>query len=266
MRIALAQISVKQSEFEVNLQKANVFAQQAKEGDADLVLFPEMFVCGFNYRKNLEFVNSDNQRISNELSAIAKKHKIWLAGSIPFIEKKQSKPYNRFLLIDDRGNEVAHYDKIHLFSLFKEDKYSAFGDRVCVVETPFGKIGFAICYDLRFEELFQALTDAGAKIVLLSAAWPYPRLEHWEILVKARAIENQVFVAATNQCGTENFSFNKVEYFGASQVVDPWGKVIAECGIDKPDSLAIADIDLIAVDDARVKIPVAKDRRKISIR
>lgn len=265
MRIAIAQMSVKQGEFETNLQKADTLAQKAKEQCADLILFPEMFVCGFNYRKNLEFVSEKQQLLLDALSAIAKQHRIWLAGSIPFLDTASAKPYNRFMLIDDNGNEVAHYNKIHLFSLFKEDKYSAFGENAVVVETKFGKIGFAICYDLRFAEQFNALSECGAKIILLSAAWPYPRLKHWEVLLKARAIENQIFVAAANQCGIENFTLNKVEYFGASQIIDAWGETIADCGTDTPDTLAIADVDLNAVEEARVKIPVSKDRRGIVV-
>ena len=265
MRIAIAQMSVKQGEFETNLQKADTLAQKAKEQCADLILFPEMFVCGFNYRKNIEFVSSKQQLLLDKLSAIAKQHRIWLAGSIPFLDTTNTKPYNRFLLIDDNGNEVAHYDKIHLFSLFKEDKYSAFGENAVVVETKFGKIGFAICYDLRFAEQFSALAEHGAKIILLSAAWPYPRLKHWEILLKARAIENQIFIVATNQCGVENFTLNKVEYFGASQIIDAWGESIADCGICNPDALAIADINLSTIEDARVKIPASKDRRRIVV-
>ncbi len=261
MKIALAQMSVAQSAFDENLEKADTFASKAKSLGADLVLLPEMFLCGFNYKKNLQYIKANQSQMLDKLSSIAKKHKIYLCGTTPFLGENAEKPFNRFWIFDDNGAPIATYDKLHLFSIFKEDNYCSFGENIVVAQTKFGKIGLAVCYDLRFGELFAKMAKLGAEIILVSAAWPHPRLEHWNILVKARALENQLFVAAVNQCGIENFGINKIEYFGASQVIAPSGKTLTECKIGENDAIAIAEIDLKLIAEERAKIPVISDRR-----
>ena len=137
----------------------------------------------------------------------------------------------------------------------------AAGNQIVVSDTPLGRCGFAICYDLRFPDMFVEMTKRNAKMIIICAAFPNPRSEHWRILSRARAIENQCFVIAVNQCGHENFVNNKVKYFGASAVIDPWGGVVAECEPDAEDAMAFADINLDEVEDIRAKIPALADRR-----
>jgi len=261
MKIALAQISVVQGDVSKNLQKVKNFAMQAKANNVDIIMFPEMFVCGFNYKKNNEYIQAHQNELIFELSNIAKTNNLYLCGSTPHLINPTKPPTNRMHLFDNSGNEIAHYDKLHLFSVFNEHRHCSAGNKITVVETPLGQIGLAICYDLRFPRLFETMAEMGANIVLLSAGWPYPRSEHWQILTKARAIENQFFVVAVNQCGTECFGEKKIEYFGLSQAIDPWGNVIAQCNKDIPDSLAFADINLQDVIDVRKKIPVHTDKR-----
>ncbi len=261
MKIALAQISVEQSNFSANLKKIENFAKDAKAQDADIVVFPEMCVCGFNYRKNLQFLKTDQAKMLEALSAIAKNNKIHLAGTVPFLDENEVKPFNRFFIFDDNGETLLAYDKLHLFSPFNENRHCALGKNIALKQTKFGKIGLAICYDLRFGELFRELTVRGAEIILLSAAWPHPRFAHWDVLTKARAIENQVFVVAVNQCGIENFGDVKMQYFGASRVIAPDGKILTECETDKSDTIAFAEIDIDAIPQERMKIPVNRDRR-----
>ena len=157
------------------------------------------------------------------------------------------------------GAEIAHYDKIHLFGMFREDRHVGAGREVVAAGTPFGKIGFAVCYDLRFPELFIRLARAGAKLAVICAAFPHPRSEHWRVLCRARAIENQFFVAAVNQCGEESLPGGTAKYCGLSAVFDPWGEIVAECPPDA-ESLAFADIDLSEADEIRAKMPVLSDR------
>ena len=261
MKIALAQFSVIQGNFDLNITKVEKFAKDAKKNNADIIVFPEMFVCGFNYRKNLAFVKDNQQNLLNKLSDIAKSNNIYLCGSIPFLLDENLPPANRMILFDNNGIIIANYDKIHLFSLFNENNHCCAGNKIEVIDTPLGKIAFAICYDLRFPELFTSMAKKGAQIVILSAAWPHPRSDHWDILTRARAIENQLFFIAVNQAGTENFVDKKIEYFGLSRVINPWGKIVAEGSIDKQDTIIYADINLDEIDSARTKIPAQKDRR-----
>ena len=262
MKIALAQISVEQSNFEANINIANNFASQASAQNTDIILFPEMFTCGFNYKANANYLAQNQSQFIEQICNIAKQNNIWLCGSVPFIKDKNFPPCNRMLLVDNKGNICASYDKIHLFSPFNENKHVYAGNNITVADTPFGKIGMAICYDLRFPEMWTAMMNANAQVVLLSAAWPHPRLRHWQVLTSARAIENQFFVVAVNQCGIENFGGAKAEYFGASVAISPNGDIVSSCEIDTPNQLAIAKINLEEIDSARRKIPVQKDRRQ----
>ncbi len=261
MKIALVQMAVEQGNFDANLEKAQRLAARAKSGGAQLAVFPEMFVCGFNYRINAQYLEQKQTELVEGVRQIAQKNDIFVCGSIPYAESGNTKPFNRILFVDNLGEIRATYDKLHLFSLFKEDKYSRRGETSTVADTALGRIGFAVCYDLRFPELFSKMARQNAQLVILPAAWPKPRDEHWNTLVRARAIENQYFVAAVNQGGVENFGDKKAEYFGMSQLVDPWGEVLALCPKDSPDTIAFADVDYSRIDDARAKIPSSKDRR-----
>ena len=261
MRVAIAQIDVAQGEFEKNLQLVETYAKDAKLGGAEIVVFPEMFLCGFNYKKNLEFLQTNGTFAEEKLCDIAQRNNICICGSIPHLNDTDTLPSNRFLFVSADGKILSTYDKIHLFSVFNENKYVKSGDEIVVADTPFGKIGFAVCYDIRFPDLFVKMAKRGAKLIIISSAFPHPRSEHWRILSRARAIENQCFVVAVNRAGTENFGKNSVKYFGMSAVIDPWGTVLAEAPQDL-QSLTFADINLDEVDAIRSKIPAFQDRRE----
>lgn len=260
MKIALAQMNTRQGEFTRNLDSCADFAMRARAGGADLVVFPEMFVSGFNYKKNIEFLAKNPQAVLRRLSQIALENSIGLAGSIPHLEAEEKLLRNRFVFFDSTGKLLSHYDKIHLFSVFNENKYVKAGDEIVVADTPFGRIGFAVCYDIRFPDIFVRMKKKGAKLFIICAAFPHPRSEHWRILSKARAIENQCFVIAVNRGGEEIFPAGDVKYFGLSAAIDPWGGIVAECPLDS-ESLVFADINLSEVDDICSKIPSWADRR-----
>ena len=164
------------------------------------------------------------------------------------------------ILASNRGEEIASYDKIHLFGVFRENRHVACGGSIAVKDTPLGRIGFAVCYDLRFPELFVQMAIQKADLILISAAWPHPRMEHIKTLAKARAIECQCFVAAANQAGDEHFGSNKISYCGSSAIFGPLGETVCECKKDEED-LQIGEVDLSLADAARAKIPVLSDRR-----
>ena len=261
MRIAIAQIDVAQGDFQQNLQKASQYASNAKLAGAQLLVFPEMFVCGFNYKRNIEYLKENGNCVETTLCQIAKANNIAICGSVPHLNDDDTLPSNRLLFISESGEIVAHYDKIHLFSVFNEHKYVKSGNEIVVANTTFGDIGLAVCYDIRFPDIFVKMAKGGAKLIIVTSAFPHPRSEHWQILTKARAIENQCFVVAVNQAGIESFGKGQVQYFGLSAVIDPWGRIVAEAPQDV-ESLTIADIDLSQVDKIRNQIPSFSDRRE----
>ena len=261
MKIAIAQTTTDQGNFESNIARAADMSQQASKAGAKLIVFPEMFLFGFNYKLNRDFLNERGGAAETELCRIAKGNDICICGSVPHIESGDMLPSNRLLFIGNGGNILSHYDKIHLFGIFNENKYVKPGNEIVVSDTPVGRIGFAICYDIRFPDIFVRMAKRGAKLIIVSAAFPHPRSEHWRILCRARAIENQCFVVAVNRSGQERFGSGEVKYFGLSPIIDPWGGIVAEAEEDAENALAIADISLDDVDDIRSQIPSFSDRR-----
>ena len=175
-----------------------------------------------------------------------------------FIEKCDDGKYRNTSVVFDRsGNIIGKYQKIHMFSYYgsKEKDYITPGDSAVVVNTDIGKIGLSICYDLRFPELYRALTYSGAQIIVCPAAWPYPRLEHWLTLNKARAIENQVYFICVNQVGKVTHSRANL---GHSMIINPWGDVIASVGSN--EGVVMAEIDLENVRTLRKEFPVLNDK------
>jgi omega-amidase len=164
------------------------------------------------------------------------------------------KVYNTAYLID-RGSLAGSYRKLHLFSLMGEDRSLDSGDSIMVANTSIGKIGAMICYDLRFPELARRLALEGADIIVVPGEWPKPREEHWRTLLKARAIENQLFVIAANCCGV----VGKLDFFGQSLVIGPKGEILAEGGYESCEPAAI--LDPAEMMSWRESITCFKDRR-----
>ena len=171
------------------------------------------------------------------------------------IEEKGGYAYNTFVLYGVDGEAWGVYRKIHRFRLLQEEKWLKAGDRLVLAQTPWGKVGLSICYDLRFPEMFRPYFIAGANLILVVAEWPERRIGHWTKLLQARAIENQAFFAGVNKVG---FS-QGVKLGGCSAIVDPWGVPIIE-GNDE-EALLTTQIDLHDCEDARRYIPVLRDRR-----
>lgn len=191
---------------------------------------------------------------------------IWVhLGSLPVRhDDSEGKWRNRSLVIDDRGAIRARYDKIHLFDVdlpngesWRESSAYSPGPAAVVVETPLGKMGLTICYDLRFGALFDALSEGGARVIVVPSAFTVPTGEaHWHILLRARAIEQGCFIIAAAQCGTHA---DGRQTYGHSLVIDPWGTILLDAGTEA--GVSIIDIDLSQVDEARARLPVLKHRR-----
>lgn len=259
MKISIAQYAVARGDREANLSKIEVLAASAKASGAELLCLPEMCTTGFDWKKNCELLDFSADHI-DAVAATARLHDIAICGS--FLEKTESgQAANCFHYIDAQGNVLARYRKLHLFTLFHEEQHVEAGSECVVFDTSLGCFGAAICYDLRFPELFRRLTDRGSQLIFLPAAFPHPRLEHWRTLIRARAIENQCFVVATNQCGFEGHGsgVGKTHYFGHSMVVDPWGEVVAEG--DESETLLEVEIDLGLLEKVRSRLTAWDDRR-----
>lgn len=214
-----------------NLFEAERLIGMAVAQGARLVVLPEYFaIMGLKDTDKVAVREAEGKGpIQKFLSQMAKKHRIWLiGGSVPLEASVAGKVRNSCLVYDDKGKQVARYDKIHLFGLdlgnehFREEKTIEPGDRVVVVDTPLGRVGLSVCYDLRFPELYRAMQDADI-IVVPSAFTETTGKAHWETLVRARAIENLAYVIAPAQGG---YHLSGRETHGNTMIVDPWGVVL----------------------------------------
>ncbi len=259
LTVSIAQIEVANSQPEVNLRKGQLLIAEAARRGSEVVCFPEMWTTGFNWAYN-ERLAAEHEKTLDRIAGMAKGYGIWINGSMPALDE-EGKISNTSILFNPQGERTATYRKTHLFSLIGEEKHMAAGKTLGLAETPWGLTGLSVCYDIRFPELFRTYALKGARIVFSPMAFPHPRLELWKILVRARAIENQMFMVGTNQVGKEDFGpDNLVTYCGDSVIIDPWGKTMVEASETEEALLTVA-IDLDLVEEARSKIKVLADRR-----
>jgi len=199
------------------------------------------------------------------LSEQARKHQIWIVGgTIPIWYDDPNKIIAACILYNAQGEVVARYEKIHLFDVelgndesYKESETIASGSKVVVADTPFGKLGLAICYDLRFPELFRHLIDKGAEIIAIPSAFTATTgRAHWEVLVRARAIENLCYVIAADQGG---YHLSGRNTFGDSMIVDPWGNVLNR--LSQGAGVVVADIDIERMKKTRRTFPCLQHRK-----
>jgi predicted amidohydrolase len=259
LNVSLAQISVAPAQPEVNLEKGEKLVAEAARRGSDLVCFPEMWTTGFQWESNRK-VAREHEAVIDRVAALAARYKVWLNGSMLALDE-QGRVSNTSILFSPSGERAGTYRKAHLFTFFHEERHMAPGQYLTVVETPWGPTGLSVCYDIRFPELFRTYALKGAKMILAPMAFPYPRLEHWKVLVRARAIENQLYMIGTNQVGSEDFgSDGSVTYFGDSVVVDPWGRTVVEAS-ETDEMLLTATVNFGEVDEIRSKMHVLQDRR-----
>ncbi|MDD2832550.1 MAG: carbon-nitrogen hydrolase family protein [Methylotenera sp.] len=246
-----------------NLSEAERLIEVAVNQGAKLVVLPEYFaIMGLkDTDKVLVREEEGKGQIQDFLSKIAKKHKIWLiGGSVPLTSNFPNKVRNSCLVYDDKGKLAARYDKIHLFGLslgnerYHEEKTIEPGDAVKVVDTPFGKIGLSICYDLRFPELYRAMGEVSI-IVVPSAFTDTTGKAHWESLIRARAIENLCYVIAPAQGG---YHISGRETHGNTMVVDPWGVILDR--LPRGSGVVMANMNPKYQDSLRKSLPALKHR------
>lgn len=235
-----------------SLARADVLIRHAAASGADIICFPEQFTTGWD-PKSRENTEDPDGRIVTALKNAAQDAGICILGS--FREQTPLTPRNTAVVIAKDGSILASYAKIHLFSPAGEDTAFTSGKDLGIFRLGAMKCGLAICYDLRFPELFSAYAAHGVQAVFVPAAWPKSRIRHWELFISARSAENQMYVIGVNTTGT-----NPVDtYCGASMTADPNGTVISRAG--EAEQLLFADIDPAVADAARSSFPVTKDRR-----
>ncbi|MGH8474548.1 MAG: carbon-nitrogen hydrolase family protein [Methylococcales bacterium] len=253
---------------DANLIEAERLIAEASQAGAELLVLPENFaLMGMTAFDKLEQCESDGEGVIQQfLAEMARRHAVWIVGgTIPIEASAAGKVRATCLVYDAAGKRVARYDKIHLFDVdvpgtdeqYRESDTIEPGTRVSVFETPFGRLGLGICYDLRFPEMFRRMASAGVDLIALPAAFTANTgAAHWEVLVRARAIENLCYVVAANQGG---FHMNGRQTWGRSMIVDPWGKVLAEK--TSGSGVALAAIDPESLVRVRGSFPVLKHRR-----
>ena len=268
MRLALAQLDVKEAAPRANRERAFDAVAAAAERGADLLALPELWNVGYfafeAYAREAEALTGPT--LTELRDAAADRGLALLAGSV--VEDLGASAAegvdvpadeglaNTAVLFDADGERRAVYRKRHLFGYESaEARLLTPGEELPVVDLGGFGVGVTTCYDLRFPEQFRALAEAGATLLLVPSAWPYPRVEHWRTLTKARAIENLAYVAAVNGTGT----FESAELLGRSAVYDPWGTTLASAGDDP--TLVTADVDPDRVAAVREELPALADRR-----
>jgi predicted amidohydrolase len=247
MDIALGQV-------EHNLATARAMIAEAARRGSDVVVLPELWSTAYDLENAATHAAPMEAGIFAQTAALAAEFQIHIVGSCLSLIAP-GRYGNTAVLFGPDGRILGSYTKLHLFSLMNEERYLTPGERPALVATPWGLVGMAICYDLRFPELFRNYALAGARIIFLPSEWPQPRLAHWQTLLRARAIENQLYFVACNRVGVTD----SYEFFGRSAIIDPWGEAVIEGGEDQ--ALLTAEIDLAEVNRVRARIPVLDDRR-----
>ena len=260
--IAICQMKVVDNKKKNIHQAVKMINKAAKR--ADLVILPEMFNCPYDVDKFPEYAEeSNNSPTLIEVSEAAKNADIYLsAGSIP--EKEGKHIYNSSFFINPQGKVMGSFRKLHLFDIdvpgeinFQESKTLTAGDQLTVIETDLGKIGICICYDLRFPELLRLMTLQGAQLIVVPGAFNLTTGPvHWKSLIRARAIDNQVYVAAASPARDRTASY--VAY-GHSIIVNPWGTVLSKAGTK--EEIIYSEIDLSYIEKVRKELPLLQNRR-----
>ncbi|TDY01076.1 carbon-nitrogen hydrolase family protein [Thiohalophilus thiocyanatoxydans] len=251
-----------------NLTEAGRLISRAVEAGAALIVLPENFaIMGMHEIDKVKVGEQPGSGpIQDFLAEQARKHGIWIVGgTLPLQADDQQRIRAACLLFDDQGQQVARYDKVHLFDVhlaenaetYNESETIEPGREATVVETPFGRMGMAVCYDLRFPELFRSMADQGVDLVALPSAFTaITGKAHWEVLVRARAIENLIYVVAAAQGG---YHVNGRETYGHSMIVDPWGMVLDE--LPSGSGFVSARLDPKRIADTRRNFPALQHRK-----
>jgi len=252
MKIAIVQYNPFWEDKRANMKKLSEMLKGISE--VELILFPEMSLTGFTMKSELmaEGIHGESFRF---FSSLAKEKSVHIFAGI--IEKRNTRIYNTLIHVKPEGNLLKLYRKVHPFSYSSENEHYDAGVKPALTKIRKWKIGLTICYDLRFPELFRKYGKKRAHLIVNIANWPDTRIEHWRTLLKARAIENQCYVAGVNRIGKDP----KLNYIGFSSVYDPMGKELI--AVEHEERLIIVDLDKNYVNEVREKFPFLDDIKMV---
>lgn len=254
MRISAIQFAISLGEVEANYSRVDQYIHAAAKDQPDVIVLPEMWNTSFYPDDVRMLADDDGRRTKHFLSERAKElHVNIVGGSVA--NKRGNDLFNTTYIVDRNGDVIASYDKAHLFTPGKEDLVFTPGNRINSFSLDGVSMASIICYDVRFCEWVRMAALTGAQMIFVPAAWPDKRCEHWEILNRARAIENQCYITAVNSCG----SAGNMHLGGDSMIINPWGTVLAQG--DDTEQIVTAEADFSIVADIRDRINVFKDRR-----
>ncbi len=252
---------------EVNETSAVSLLERAVQGGAELAALPEVWPCQGSAQQMRAAAEPVPGPRTERLAELARRHGMWILGGSVLESTDGDRVFNTSVLFDRDGELVAAYRKIHLFDAdppgavpSRESFLFAPGENVVTAETEFGRVGLSICYDVRFPELYRSIVVLGATIVFVPASFRFETgKDHWDVLLRARAIENQCFVLAPAQCGSWGPEGRERRTFGNSLAVDPWGRVVARAS----DGVGVtfAELDLGEVARVRELLPALRHRR-----
>ncbi len=261
-RIGICQMTVTDSK-DANLIKAEEMIRQAGSENCRIVVLPEMFNCPYENKSFPVFAEEFPGPTTEKLSSLAGELGVYIfGGSIP--ELHDGSIYNTSFIFDRRGHMIGKHRKIHLFDIdieggirFKESDTLERGNQVTVVDTEYGKIGTAICYDMRFPELMRLMVLKGAEIIIVPAAFNTTTgPAHWEVTLRARALDNQVYYIAASPARNLNASYHA---YGHSALVNPWGEIVSQA--DEKETIIYGEIDMKYIRKIRTELPLLQHRR-----
>ncbi|KAL9226993.1 hypothetical protein vseg_002743 [Gypsophila vaccaria] len=270
VRVAVAQMT-SVNDVATNFATCSRLVKEAAAAGAKLLAFPESFsFVGVEQGESVKIAETLDGPIMQGYCNLAREAKMWLSlGGFQEKGSDDSHLCNTHVIVDDTGNVRSKYRKIHLFdvdvpggAVYKESSFTEAGKDIVAVDSPFGWLGLTVCYDLRFPELYQRLRfEHQAQVLFVPSAFTkITGQAHWEILLRARAIETQCYVIAAAQAGKHN---EKRESYGDSLIIDPWGTVVARLPDKISTGIAVADIDFSFIDSVRMKMPIDQQRKPI---
>ena len=257
MKIGIAQTNCFPGDIKANLNMITQFTQLAKNADCEVLVFPEMVDTGYDMATIKTDAKTWKEKPFKHLQQNARKNEMGIICGIS--ERVKDKIFNSLVVFNQQGELIGKYRKTHLaaYPPFNEHNSISPGNSLEIITIGDFKIGLMICYDLRFPEIARSLVLKGANVLLLSSAWPFPRLIHWETLIRARAIENQAYFIAANRVG----SVGKTTFCGSSRIVDPYGVVVSSAAENR-EELIIGEISKKTVLSVREQMPIFSHRRE----
>jgi len=256
MKISLAQIDIESGNVTKNIQTMLSYVEKAKKDENDLVIFPEMSDTGYDMEVILKKATTWKVGVVPALCEAAKLHNINIIAGVS--EKDKADVFNAVVVINREGEITGNYRKTHLITAepMLEHKFLKPGNKLGIVKVDGHKIGIITCYEIRFPEISRALALSGIELLVIPAAWPLVRLPHWNTLIPARAIENQIYVAATSRIGNDT----GLQFSGSSMIISPYGNTLASA-TQIHEGLISSVIDFNFINTVRSQIKVHQDRR-----